>query len=106
MKAYAVYSSKRSPLAPEVPTVAEAGIPGYEVSVWFGVLVPAGVPQDIVQRLNVEIVKILSTADVRDRFSKQGVEVQTSTPEQYQAFVRAEVARWGKVIKEAGIKGD
>ena len=106
MKPYAVSSVKRSPLAPDVPTVAEAGIPGYEVSVWFGVLVPAGVPQDIVQRLNVEIVKILNTADVRERFSKQGVEVQTSTPEQYQAFVRAEVARWGKVIKDAGIKGD
>jgi len=106
MKAFAVSSARRNPLAPDVPTVAEAGLPGYEVSVWFGVLAPAGTPADIVQRLNVEIVKIVGTAEVKERFAKQGVEVQTSTPEQYQAFVRSEVARWGKVIKEAGIKGD
>lgn len=106
MKAFAVSSARRNPLAPDVPTVAEAGLPGYEVSVWFGVLAPAGTPADIVQRLNAEIVRIVSTADVKERFAKQGVEVQTSTPDQYQAFVRAEVARWGKVIKEAGIKGD
>jgi tripartite-type tricarboxylate transporter receptor subunit TctC len=106
MKAFAVSSTKRSALAPEIPTVAEAGLPGYEVNVWFGVLVPAGTPQDIVQRLNVEIVKILNMADVRERFGKQGVEVQTSTPDQYQAFVRSEVDRWAKVIKTAGIKGD
>ncbi len=106
MKAYAVSSAKRSALAPEVPTVAEAGLPGYEVSVWFGVLAPAGTPQPVVQRLNAEIVKIVNAPDVRERFGKQGVEVQTSTPEQYQAFVRSEVGRWAKVIKEAGIKGD
>ena len=73
---------------------------------WFGVLAPAGTPADIVQRLNTEIVRILGTAEVRERFFKQGVEVQTSTADQYQAFVRSEVARWAKVIKEAGIKGD
>ncbi len=106
MKAYAVSSTKRSQLAPEVPTVAEAGLSGYEVSVWFGVLAPAGTPQPIVQRLNTEIVRIVSAPDVRERFGKQGVEVQTSTPEQYQDFVKSEVGRWAKVIKEAGIKGD
>ena len=106
MKAYAVSSARRSPLAPDVPTVAEAGLPGYEVSVWFGVLAPAGTPQPVVQRLNTEIGKIVNAPDVRERFGKQGVEVQTSTPEQYQSFVRSEVGRWAKVIKEAGIKGD
>jgi len=106
MKAYAVSSPKRSQLAPDVPTVAEAGLPGYEVSVWFGVLVPAGTPQPIVQRLNTEIVKVVTAPDVRERFGKQGVEVQTSTPEQYQEFVRSEVARWARVIRDAGIKAD
>ena len=106
MKAYAVSGPRRSPLVPEVPTVAESGLPGYEVSVWFGVLAPAGTPADIVQRLNTEIVRILGTAEVRERFFKQGVEVQTSTADQYQAFVRSEVTRWAKVIKEAGIKED
>lgn len=106
MKAYAVSSPKRSLLAPDVPTVAEAGLPGYEVSVWFGVLVPAGTPQPIVQRLNTEIVKVVTAPDVRERFGKQGVEVQTSTPEQYQEFVRSEVTRWARVIKDAGIKAD
>lgn len=106
MKGYAVSGSKRSPLAPEIPTVSEAGLPGYEVNVWFGVFVPSGTPTDIVQRLNGEISKILNTAEVKDRFGKQGVEVQTNTPDQYQAFVRSEVDRWAKVIKTAGIKGD
>lgn len=106
MKALAVSTAKRSPLAPEVPSVDEAGVPGYDLSVWFGVLAPAGTPRDIVQRLNTEIVKILQSADVKDRFLKQGVEVQTSTPGEFDAFVRAEVARWAKVIEDAGIRAD
>ncbi len=106
MKALAVSTAKRSPLAPEVPSVDEAGVPGYDLSVWFGVLAPAGTPRDILQRLNTEIVKILQSPEVKDRFLKQGVEVQTSTPEQFDAFVRSEVARWAKVIKDAGIRAD
>jgi tripartite-type tricarboxylate transporter receptor subunit TctC len=106
MKALAVSTAQRSALAPEVPTVAEAGVPGYELAVWFGVLAPAGTPRDIVGRLNGEIVKLLNSAEVKDRFAKQGVEVRTSTPEQFGEFVRAEVNRWAKVIKEAGIRAD
>jgi tripartite-type tricarboxylate transporter receptor subunit TctC len=106
MKALAVSTAQRSALAPEVPTVAEAGVPGYELAVWFGVLAPAGTPRDIIGRLNTEIVRILNSPDVRDRFAKQGVEVRTSTPEQFGEFVRAEVGRWAKVIKEAGIRAD
>ncbi len=106
MKALAVSTATRSALAPEVPTVAEAGVPGYELSVWFGVLAPAGTPREIIARLNAEIVKVLNSGDVKDRFAKQGVEVRTSTPEQFGEFVRAEVGRWAKVIKEAGIKAD
>jgi tripartite-type tricarboxylate transporter receptor subunit TctC len=106
MKALAVSTAQRSALAPDVPTVAEAGVPGYELAVWFGVLAPAGTPRDIVGRLNTEIVKVLNSADVKDRFAKQGVEVRTSTPEQFGEFVRAEVGRWAKVIRDAGIKAD
>ena len=106
MKALAVSTSKRSALAPEVPTVAEAGVPGYELSVWFGILAPAGTPRPIVDRLNLEIVKILTSAEIRERFARQGVEVQTSTPEQFGDFVKAEVSRWARVVKQAGIRAD
>ena len=106
MKALGVTTAKRSQLAPDVPSIDEAGVPGYDLSVWFGVLAPAGTPRDIVQRLNVEIVKILQSAEVKERFLKQGVDVQTSTPEQFDAFVKAEVVRWAKVIKDAGIRAD
>jgi len=106
MKALGVSTAKRSALAPEVPSIDEAGVPGYDLSVWFGVLTPAGTPREIVQRLNTEIVKILQSADVKERFFKQGVDVQTSSPEQFDAFVKSEVARWAKVIKEAGIRAD
>ena len=106
MKALAVSTAQRSALAPDVPTVAEAGVPGYELSVWFGVLAPAGTPRDIVARLNAEIVKVLNSGEVKERFAKQGVEVRTSTPEQLGEFVRSEVVRWSKVIKDAGIKAD
>jgi tripartite-type tricarboxylate transporter receptor subunit TctC len=106
MKALAVSTAQRSALAPDVPTVAEGGVPGYELAVWFGVLAPAGTPRDILGRLNGEIVKVLNSPDVKDRFAKQGVEVRTSTPEQFGEFLRAEVSRWAKVIKDAGIKAD
>ena len=106
MKALAVSTAQRSALAPDVPTVAEAGVPGYELAVWFGVLAPAGTPKDIINRLNAEIVKALNSADIKDRFAKQGVEVKTSTPEQFAEFLKSEVARWAKVVQEAGIKAD
>jgi tripartite-type tricarboxylate transporter receptor subunit TctC len=106
MKALAVTTAQRSPQAPEIPTVAEAGVPGYEQTAWFGVLAPAGTPREIIGRLNTEIVKLLNSADVKERFAKQGVEVRTSTPEQFATFLRSEVDRWGKVIREAGIKSD
>jgi tripartite-type tricarboxylate transporter receptor subunit TctC len=106
MKALAVTTAQRSPQAPEIPTVAEAGVPGYEQTAWFGVLAPAGTPRDIIGRLNGEIIKVLNSPDVKERFGKQGVEVRTSTPEQFSTFLRSEVDRWGKVIREAGIKAD
>jgi len=106
LKALAVSSRKRSALAPEVPTVDEAGVPGYDVTVWFGVLTVAGTPREVVQRLNAEIVKVLTSAEVRERFGKSGIDVVAGTSEQFGTFLNAEVARWAKVIREADIKAD
>ena len=106
LKAVAVSSKSRSTLAPDVPTVDEAGVPGYDVTVWFGILTVAGTPRDIVQRLNVEIVKILTSAEVRERFGKAGVEVVAGTPDQFGVFLKSEVARWAKVVQDANIKAD
>ena len=106
MKALAVSGPKRSPLAPEVPTVAEAGVPGFEVTVWFGLLAPTGVPRDIIQRLNAESTRIINSPEVTDRFLKLGVSPNTGTPEQFGDLVKSEVARWAKVIKDAGIKAE
>jgi tripartite-type tricarboxylate transporter receptor subunit TctC len=106
LKAIAVSSKTRSALAPEVPTVDEAGVPGYDVTVWFGILTVAGTPRDIVQRLNAEIVKIIGSPEVRERFGKTGVEVVAGTPEHFSAFLKSEVARWAKVVQDANIKAD
>ncbi|TMG80357.1 MAG: tripartite tricarboxylate transporter substrate binding protein [Betaproteobacteria bacterium] len=106
LKALAVSSKTRSGQAPEVPTVDESGVPGYDVNVWFGVLTVAGTPREIVQRLNTDVVRILTSAEVKERFAKMGVDVVAGTPEQFGQFLRGEVARWAKVVHDAGIKAD
>jgi tripartite-type tricarboxylate transporter receptor subunit TctC len=106
LKAVAVSTKARTPYAPEVQTVDEAGVPGYDVSVWFGVLTVAGTPREIVNRLNSEMVKILTSTEVRERFAKLGVDVAAGSPEQFAAFLKSEVDRWARVIREANIKAD
>jgi tripartite-type tricarboxylate transporter receptor subunit TctC len=106
LRALAVSSKSRTQFAPEVPTVDESGVPGYDVNVWFGVVTVAGTPRDVVQRLNTEIVKVLTSPEVKERFGKAGVEVVAGTPEQFAGFIKSEVARWAKVMKDAGIKAD
>ena len=91
--------------APEIPTVDEAGVPGYDVGVWFGVLTVAGTPREIVQRLNTEMVKILDSSEVKERFGKAGVDVVAGTPEQFSAFLKSEVARWAKVVQRSRHQG-
>jgi tripartite-type tricarboxylate transporter receptor subunit TctC len=91
---------------PELPTIAESGVPGYEASGWFGVLVPAATPQTIVERLNAAIVKGLTAMDARERLSAFGGEVGGNTPEQFAAHIRIEAAKWGKLIKQIGLKAD
>jgi tripartite-type tricarboxylate transporter receptor subunit TctC len=106
LKALAVSSKARTPLAPDVPSVDEAGVPGYDVGVWFGVLTVAGTPPDVIRRLNTEMVKILISSEVKERFGKMGVEVIAGTPEQFSAFLKSEVERWARVVKEANIRAD
>jgi len=106
LKAIAVSSKTRTSLAPEIPTVDESGVPGYDVGVWFGVLTVAGTPREIVQRLNTDMVKILASPEIRERFGNTGVEVVAGTPEQFSTFLKSEVARWAKVVQDANIKAD
>jgi len=85
-----------------VPTLEEAGVPGYDATIWLGLLAPPGTPKDIVQKLNASITKILSTAEARKLMASAGVEVATSTPEEFGALMRSELDRWGKVVRETG----
>jgi len=102
----AVASAKRSPATPEVPTFAEIGFPGFEVSAWFILLAPAGTPKDIINRLNAEVDRILALPDTRERFAALAIEPAGGTPEQGTAFMRAEAAKWSKIIKDSGAKAD
>ena len=104
LRALAVTPAKRTPILPEVPTVAEAGVPGYEASVWFGVFAPAGTPPPVVARLHEEIFKALNTADLRGRFTAMGTDVSGMGPVEFQAFVRKEVPKWAEVVKKANVK--
>ena len=106
LHALGITSPKRSRFAPEVPTIAESGFPGYAVEFWMGVLAPAGTPQDIVNKLNSEIMKILQTAETRDRFHGQGFEIFTSTPQEFAVYMKAETAKWTRVARESGAKAD
>lgn len=104
--ALAVSTARRSPVVPELPTVAESGLPGFDVGIWFGVLAPANTPAKIVTALNSEIVRILQTPDMRERLSSQGAEPIGGTPKQFAEHIKAEMVKWGKVIRDAGIRID
>lgn len=106
LRPLAVTSSKRTSLFPDVPTLAEAGVPGYEIGSWQAVYAPAGTPKPIVERLNAEIVKALKSPDVAERFAGLGMEPVANTPAQMAEFNKAEVAKWAKIVKEANIKAE
>ncbi|NBR29558.1 MAG: tripartite tricarboxylate transporter substrate binding protein, partial [Betaproteobacteria bacterium] len=91
---------------PEVPTVAESGMPGYESTTWYGFLGPAGLPRDVVNRLNAAIVSAVATRDLRDRYIALGAEPETSTPEAFAAHIRSDIPAWAKVVKAAGAKAE
>jgi tripartite-type tricarboxylate transporter receptor subunit TctC len=104
LKALGVSSTKRVPAMPEVPTIAEAGVPGYEVSNWWGILAPAGTPAPVLERLYKEINAILDAPETRKRFELEGADVVRMTPPEFANFVGQETIKWTRVVKEAGIK--
>lgn len=106
LRALAVGSPKRSPALPEIPTVAELGYPGFEVSLWLGVLAPAGTPKPIIDRLNRELVAIVATPDFKAAMEKNGADATSNTPEQFANLIRTEASKYGSIVKKLGIKLD
>ena len=106
LKAYAITAPKRSALAPELPTMAEAGVPGYEANIWNGLLAPAGTPKAIVKRINQAAVQSLNSPEARKRYAAIGADVLYSSPEEFGAFIRSEMTKWSKVIRESGMRVD
>ena len=104
LRGLAVSTAKRSQSVPEVPTVAEAGIPGYAFTTWYGFFGPAALPKDVAGRINAELTRILGLSDIRERLTTDGSEPGNLTPEQFAAFIKAEAARWGKLIRSLDIK--
>jgi tripartite-type tricarboxylate transporter receptor subunit TctC len=104
MRALGISSAQRVPSAPETPTVAEQGLPGFETGSFQGVVGPTGIPRDVVAKLNSELTRILNLAEMKERFAKQGTEVRTNTPEHFGQWLRAEQAKWAKVVKDSGAK--
>ena len=106
IRAIAVTSAKRSSAAPDIPTVGESGVPGYDASSWFAFLAPAATPKSIVTRLNTEAMKALQAPEVRDALTRQGMDPAGSTPGEIDAYLRVEIAKWTRVVKEAGIRAE
>ena len=106
LRVLAAASSERNRLLPDVPTFSQLGFPGIEVSLWYGLLAPAGTPRPVIERLNREVARILTAADVRDRLQAQGAEPMPGSPDAFAGFMRAEMQKWAPVVKRAGVKLD
>jgi tripartite-type tricarboxylate transporter receptor subunit TctC len=106
VRAIAVTSATRSPAAPNIPTIAESGVPGFEATSWFALYAPAGLPKDVQARINAETIRVMALPDVKEKLAALGLEVATGTPEALSAFQQAETAKWAKVVKESGAKPD
>ena len=104
LRILAVSSANRMSAIPDVPTVAESGIPGFETGSWQGVLAPAGTPRDVVSKINADFIRVLSTPDMREKLAAQGAEVRVNTPDTFTVFLRDETARWAKVVAANGVK--
>jgi tripartite-type tricarboxylate transporter receptor subunit TctC len=104
LRGLGVTSKTRSAVAPELPTLDEAGVPGYEATQWYGVLAPGGTPREVVMRLHAELSRVLQLPEVKSRFATDGVEVVADTPEQFAQLIRSEIVKWAKVARDAGIK--
>jgi tripartite-type tricarboxylate transporter receptor subunit TctC len=106
LKALATTGKARSAVTPDVPTVAEAGVPGYEATIWLGLMAPHGTPRPVIDKLNAEIIKVLNAADVKKNWSEQGAVPIPMTPEQFDKFLRDDIAKWAAVVKATGMKVD
>lgn len=106
LRALAVTTPKRSPALPDVPTIAEAGVPGYSATSWFGLLAPANTPAPVLAKLNASILKALADPDVKKKMAEQGAEPYGEKPEQFAEFIRSETAKWGKIVKQSGATAD
>jgi tripartite-type tricarboxylate transporter receptor subunit TctC len=106
LRALGITSEKRSPLAPEIPTLREQGFTGYDVNPWFGISAPAGTPRPVIDRLNAEFRKAMANPELVKRMTEQGIDISTGTPEEYTAFIKSEIVRWGEVVKASGAKAD
>lgn len=104
VRALGTTGTKRSELTPNVPTIAEAGVPGYEATIWLGVMAPAGTPKEIVEKLNTEINKVIARPDVKQAWAQQGAVPMPMTPAEFDKYLRADIEKWGKVVQAAGIK--
>ena len=105
LQAIGVTGMRRSPALPQVPTINESGLPGFEAVTWYGMLAPGATPRAIVERLNAEVVRILQSSEVRERFVKEAFEVPADTPDQFAAIIKAELVRWEKLVKTTGARG-
>jgi tripartite-type tricarboxylate transporter receptor subunit TctC len=106
VRAIAVTSAKRSNAAPEIPTVSESGVPGYEAASWYGMLAPAGTPKSVIARLNGEALKSLKTREVYEALIRQGMDPVNTTPGEFSAYLKSEIVKWTRVVREAGIHPD
>jgi len=106
LRALALVAPQRSGALPEVPTVAEAGLPDFEVTTWYGILAPAGTPRGIINRLNAELVKVMHAPELKEKLAATGTEPLTSTPDEFAVYIRKEITKWGDVIRKAGVKAD
>ncbi|MEO8537485.1 MAG: tripartite tricarboxylate transporter substrate binding protein [Betaproteobacteria bacterium] len=106
LKALAVTTARRSPLVPELPTMAEAGVPGFDISTWFGLMAPAGTPPDVIAKWNADVTRILKSPDMRERLLAQGAEAAPDSPAEFATFIAAELARYARVIEASGAKID
>ena len=106
LRALAVLARERSPILPDVPTAEEAGLGNFDVTTWYGILAPAGTPRPIITRLNAEFVKIMRTPEMKERLATMATDPLTSTPEEFGAYIQSEIAKWGEVIRKAGLRAD
>ena len=106
LRAIGMSTAKRSSFAPNLPTIAESGLPGYDVSLWWGIFAPVKTPRPVIERLNAEINKILVTEEIKKRFADFGAEPTPASPEAFTAMFKSEIVKWSKVVKESGIKAE